>query len=232
MTAPTISVVIPTLNEEATIGACLGSIGHGAEVEVVVSDGGSTDRTLEIVSDGGRARLVQGRRGRGPQLRRGVAVTSAERLLLLHADCRLPAGWLAAVVQTLDDPATALACFRLATEPVDRSAGALRRAWLRLLDLRSLGLGLPYGDQGFALRRGIYERIGGVPDIPLMEDLAMARSCRRIGRIRRIPLVLRTSARRFVRHPVRSRLMTATFPLLFRAGVPPRVLSRWYGDVR
>lgn len=232
MVTPAISVVVPTLNEQGTIEGCLEGIGYRGKVEVVVSDGGSTDRTVEIVRADGLARLVEGPRGRGVQLRAGIAAATAGRLLLLHADCRLPSGWMPPLLEALEDPATALACFRLRTLPVADGGGGLRRAWLRLLDLRSLGLGLPYGDQGFALRRDVYDRIGGVPDIPLMEDLAMARACRRVGRIRRIPMEMTTSARRFARHPVRARLMTATFPLLFRVGVRPEVLSRWYGVVR
>jgi rSAM/selenodomain-associated transferase 2 len=229
---PVLSVVIPTLNEQGTIAACLASIGHENEVEVVVSDGGSSDQTRELVRESGRAVVVEGPPGRGSQLRRGVDVAASSRLLLLHADCRLPADWLGPVQEALDDPTTALACFRLITEPVADGAGPLQRAWLRLLDLRSHAPVLPYGDQGYAIRRDVYDRIGGVPDIPLMEDVVMARTCRRTGRIRRIPLPIRTSARRFASRPVRSRLITATFPMLFRAGFPPEVLARWYGESR
>jgi len=229
---PILSVVIPTLNEVGTIACCLGSIGADREVEVVVSDGGSTDGTVEAIRTSGRARLVDGPAGRGQQLRRGAEAAIAPRLLFLHADCRLPEGWLPAVVEALEDPRTALACFRLATEPTEAGASRLQRAWLRLLDLRSLAPALPYGDQGFAVRRAVYEEVGGFSAIPLMEDLVMARACRRLGRIVRIPLVVRTGARRFEHHPLRSRAMTATFPLLFRTGVPAERLARWYGVAR
>ena len=232
MSPPILTVVIPTLNEVGTIACCLDSIGADAAVEVVVSDGGSADGTLDAVRASGRARLLVGPAGRGQQLRRGAAAATAARLLFLHADCRLPRGWLPAVVEALEDPGTALAYFRLVTEPTDAGASRVRRAWLRLLDLRSLGLAMPYGDQGFAMRREVYEETGGFPAIPLMEDLVMARACRRLGRIRRIPLAVRTGSRRFDRHALRSRAMTATFPLLFRAGVPAERLARWYGVAR
>jgi len=229
---PILTVVIPTLNEVGTIARCFGSIGAEPGVEVVVSDGGSTDGTVDVVRANGRAHLLRGPAGRGQQLRRGAAAATAARLLFLHADCRLPRGWLPAVVEALADPGTALACFRLVTEPTDAGASRLGHAWLRLLDLRSLGLAMPYGDQGFAMRREVYEETGGFPAIPLMEDLVMARACRRLGRIRRIPLAVRTGSRRFDRHGLRSRAMTATFPLLFRAGVPAERLARWYGVPR
>ena len=229
---PSLSVVIPTLDEEETLPGALASIGDDPAVEVVVSDGGSRDGTLDLVSVEREVRVVRGDAGRGQQLNRGARAARAPRLLFLHADCRLPTGWLPAVMEALDDPAVALSCFRLHTEPATPGAGALRRRWLRLLDLRSrLGL-LPYGDQGHAVRREVFERLGGYPPIPLMEDLDFARAAARLGRIRTLPLEIRTTARRFERHPVRTRLMTATFPALFRMGVSPWTLARWYRNVR
>jgi hypothetical protein len=93
-------------------------------------------------------------------------------------------------------------------------------------------MALPYGDQGFAVRRETFDLVGGFPEIPLMEDLEFARRCRRVGAIRRLPLSMRTTGRRFERHPVRARVMTASFPLLYRCGVSPHTLARWYGAVR
>ena len=230
---PAVSVVIPTLNEADTIGECLASVGEDRGVEVVVTDGGSTDRTLEMLAGLRGVRIVRGAAGRGQQLNRGAAAARAPVLLFLHADCRLPAGWRAAIERELGDSRTVLACFRLRTESENGIPdSALRRLWLRLLDLRSWTPRLPYGDQGFALRRDTYERIGGFPEIPLMEDVVLARACRALGRICRVPLDMSTTARRFERHPVRTRLMTATFPWLFRFCVPPSKLADWYRNVR
>jgi len=215
-------VVIPALDEAERIGDCLRSIGDGA-AEIVVVDGGSKDGTVEIARRIDGVRVLSSPRGRGVQLHRGVEATTALRLLFLHADCRLPAGWAEAAGAALDDPAVSLACFRLHTEPSESGAGAVRQAWMRLLDLRSLGLGLPYGDQAYAVRREVYEAAGGFPAIPLMEDVAFARACRRLGRIRRLPLEVRTTGRRFERRPVRARLCI---------GVSPWTLARWYREVR
>ena len=229
---PELAVIIPTLDEERTIEACLESVGTVAGVEVVVSDGGSSDATTELAVRWG-ARVVAGPPGRGPQLNRGARSTQAEHLLFLHADCRLPEGWLGDLRTALASPETALACFRLHTEPVGGGeAPRLLRAWLRLLDLRSLGIGLPYGDQAFSVRREVFERVGGFPEIPLMEDRVFARACLRMGRLRRLRSVVTTGARRFQRHPIRSRLMTATFPMLFSLGISPDWLARLYGKVR
>lgn len=231
---PQVAVIVPTLNEEDTIAACLASVGRDPGVEIVVSDGGSRDRTVEVVRGAApAAEVVTGPPGRGSQLARGVAASHAPVVLLLHADCRLPTGWLEAVrgVARRDD--VALGYFTLHTEPpTGRGAGRLERFWYRLLDLRSFGLGLPYGDQGFVLRRETLAAVGGIPAIPLMEDLALARACRRRGQVVRLPLAIRTTARRFARHPVRARLCTVSFPLLFSLGVSPERLARWYGSGR
>lgn len=229
-----IAVVIPTLDEAAAIGRCLESLGSDPDLEVAVSDGGSRDGTQRMVAAfRPDALVIEQARGRGPQLNRGAAATSAPLLLFLHADCALPAGWAGAVRRVLADPGVAVGCFRLHTgPPPGAAAGRLRRTWWRLLDLRSFGLGLPYGDQAIFLRRGLFDQLGGFPEIPLMEDVALVRGCLRHGRLARVPLSVRTTARRFAVHPWRSRVATATFPLLFRLGVSPHRLARWYGAGR
>ncbi len=227
-------MVVPTLDEELVIGACLDAIGHPPGTALAVTDGGSADGTLAMVA---RLRpdaiVVRGAPGRGGQLRRGVGALAADAYLFLHADCRLPPGWHDAVVEALNDPAVALGCFRLHTEPPpDGRRDLPARAWWRLLDLRSRGLGLPYGDQAMFCRRDVLEAVGGFPAIPLMEDLELARRCLRVGRLARLPLEVRTTARRFARHPIRARACLLTFPMLYRLGVGPERLARWYGVVR
>ncbi|MEN8163782.1 MAG: TIGR04283 family arsenosugar biosynthesis glycosyltransferase [Acidobacteriota bacterium] len=231
METPRFAVVIPALDEAARIGACLQSI-EPVAAEVVVVDGGSSDDTVARASDFPGVRVLSCPPGRGGQLDFGARATSAARLLFLHADCRLPEGWSESAGRALDDPEVALTYFRLHTEPSDPASGRLARAWLRLIDLRSLGVGLPYGDQAHAVRREVFDEVGGFPAIPLMEDVAFARACRRLGRIQGLPSEVRTTGRRFERRPVMNRLCTATFPLLFRLGVSPWTLARWYREVR
>jgi glycosyltransferase involved in cell wall biosynthesis len=231
---PKLAVVIPTLNEEGTIPSCLQAVGRRLGVAVVVTDGGSTDATLAVVArEYPEARVVQGPPGRGGQLNRGAAALPAQAYIFVHADCRLPDGWRDAVSRALADPAVAIGCFRLHTEPPpDGNTSRLARTWWRLLDARSRGLALPYGDQAHFLRRDVLNAVGGVPEIPVMEDVELVRRCLRLGRLARLPLEVRTTARRFARSPVRARLCTATFPLLFRLGVSPERLARWYRNVR
>lgn len=227
-----LAVVIPALNEEHSIGECIASVGTNDGVELIVADGGSDDRTKEIAKGMG-ALVVIGALGRGPQLNLGAASTSAARLLFLHADCRLPEGWMSALSRVMDDQKVALACFRLRTLSSARSKpSALHRLWLRVFDLRSRGLGLPYGDQGFAVRRAVFEEAGRFPEIPLMEDVSFARACRRLGKVHHLPLEMRTTARRVEQMPLKTIMMLATFPTFFRLGVAPETLARWYGNSR
>ncbi len=163
---------------------------------------------------------------------RGAAEARGNVLLFLHADCRLPDGWRPAVLEALAAPGVAIGCFRLRTESPDGGAHDAARAWWRLLDLRGRGWGMPYGDQALFLRRDTLTAVGGVPDLPLMEDVELVRRCLRRGRLARLPLEVRTTPRRFARHPLRARLCTATFPTLYRLGVPAATLARWYGEVR
>jgi hypothetical protein len=135
------------------------------------------------------------------------------------------------VDQALADAGTVLSCFRLVTEPSE-TTGRLGRVWLRIIDLRSRGLRLPYGDQAFALRKETFHSLGGFPEIPLMEDLAFARTCRKAGKIRRLPAAVQTTSRRVEERPVTTHLMWMCFPWLFWAGVAPERLARWYGAVR
>ncbi len=232
MTSPEITVVVPTLNEERTLEACLRSIGGRPEIEVVVSDGESVDGTVRI-AEGLGAIVAVGESGRGPQLNRGAAVATAERLLFVHADCRLPARWYDEMMSALEDETTALACFRLHTEPaVGETGSVVSRVWLKTLDLRARGFRLPYGDQGFGVRRELFDRVGGFPDIPLMEDLEFARICKNLGGIKRLGLEMRTTARRTAGQPFRARAMWVAFPWLYRLGVSPETLAKWYGEIR
>lgn len=229
-----LAVIIPTLNEEGAIGACLDAIGEPPDTAVVMSDGGSTDATLDIVARRyPTVRIVEGPPGRGGQLDRAVTAVAARAYIFVHADCRLPEGWRRAVDEALVDPGVALGCFRLHTEPPPGGSWSRPvRLWWRLLDLRSRLPSLPYGDQALFVRGEVLERVGGVPRIALMEDVELVRRCVRHGRLARLPFEVRTTARRFAKRPLWARLCTATFPTLYRLGVSPDRLSRWYGAVR
>ena len=192
MRAP-ISVIVPTLNAEQRLSACLAALMEGLEAglirELIVSDGGSQDATRRVAEAWG-ATVLEGAASRGGQLRRGCGMARADWLLVLHADTVLAPGWSKAVGAQLAHPERA-AWFRLR---FDRGglAAALVARWA---NLRSR-FGLPYGDQGLLISAALYARVGGYQDVPLMEDVAMARALR--GKLVPLDADAVTSAEKYV----------------------------------
>jgi rSAM/selenodomain-associated transferase 2 len=228
-----ISVVIPTLNAEQGLTATLASLVPaavgGLVREVIVADGGSSDRTERIVEDAG-AILVRTASGRGRQLAAGAERARGNWLMFLHADTVLEPGWeqeVAAIIDRVDQgarPATA-AAFRFALDDV----GFKPRMLERLVDLRCLLFRMPYGDQGLLVPRRLYHGVGGYRPLPLMEDVDLVR---RIGR-RRIVLLRSkavTSAVRYRREGYLMRpLRNLACLVLFYLRVPAGVIARIYG---
>lgn len=183
-----ISIIIPTLNAEEHLPACLAALMEGLSAglirELIVTDGDSTDATCRI-ADAAGAVIATGPASRGGQLRRGVAQARGRWLLVLHADTQLEPGWAATVGEHLSNGQGASAYFRLAF----RARGVMPSWFAGWANLRSYVFGLPYGDQGLLVLRANYDRAGGYPDQPLMEDVALVRALPR-------PLVV-LSARAF-----------------------------------
>ncbi|MEX0339274.1 MAG: TIGR04283 family arsenosugar biosynthesis glycosyltransferase [Arenibacterium sp.] len=220
-----ISIVIPTLNAEETLAECLAALIEGLMAglirELIVSDGGSDDKTTLIADEAG-AVLMHGTPSRGGQLRRGAAAARGDWLLVLHADTILAPGWsdeVAAHIQNGRVPA----CFRLRF----RARGLAPRLVEGWANLRTRFCGLPYGDQGLLLPRRLYEAAGGYPDQPLMEDVALVRA------LTKRPVLLeseaRTSAARYhksgwVRRGARNLWTLARY----FAGADPALLDRQY----
>ncbi|MFN9693165.1 MAG: TIGR04283 family arsenosugar biosynthesis glycosyltransferase [Synechococcaceae cyanobacterium] len=223
---PGLAVVIPCLQEAQRLPRLLADLAAAADLvrELVVVDGGSSDATARIALLGG-ARLLRCAPGRGGQLALGVAATTAPWLLLLHADARLPQGWarwLSAAIRA--DPEAAWA-FRLAINARDPR--------LRLVEWavvwRSRWRQLPYGDQGLLLSRRLLNAAGGVPTLPLLEDLVLIQRLRRHAPIRLLPVALRVDGRRWRRLGVwRTALANAAIRRAWRRGVPAAELARRY----
>ncbi|MFT4717575.1 MAG: rSAM/selenodomain-associated transferase 2 [Paracoccaceae bacterium] len=176
MPAP-LSIIIPTLNAARTLSGAAAALFEGLETglihELIVSDGGSTDATLDIAKDLG-AVIVQGAAGRGGQLGRGAQVAKGKWLLFLHADTWLDQGWSDHVRTHIHEQEKA-ACFCLRF----RATGIAARIVAGWANLRTRVFNLPYGDQGLLISRDHYGQVGGFQDIALMEDVAMARALKR-----------------------------------------------------
>ncbi len=226
-----ISVVIPTLEEAARIGARLDELAVIEGIhEVIVADGGSRDGTAAIARARPAVRVLEAPRGRASQQNAGAAAATGDVLLFLHADVALPRDAAAHVAAALSGPRVVAGAFR--TWTVDDAGGSRLGPLLHLADVRSRYSGLPYGDQAIFVRAEAFRRVGGFPDQPLMEDLELSRRLRRIGRIRVVRASVRVSGRRFVARPILYTLAVNVFPALYSLGVPPRWLARLYGAPR
>ena len=223
LAAPYLSVVIPTLNEERHISAALDSAAS-VDAEILVSDGGSTDRTVERARAHG-ARIVTGPRGRADQQNRGAAEARGEVLLFLHADTRLPDNYVAHIFETLMNRRVVLGAFRFQT---DVATPAMR--WIAFgTNLRAALLQLPYGDQGLFMARRAFEAGGGFPQAPIAEDLYLVRRMARGGRIVLAPAAVVTSGRRWRQlGPLRTTLINTIIALGCLAGIAPSRLAPLY----
>ena len=219
-----ISVIVPALNEEQTIGALLGRL---PGIEVIVVDGGSTDRTVEVAGAHG-ALVCRSMRGRGAQMDAGARVASGHVLWFLHADSLPTPQAIEEIQHALADPDVAGGYFRLCFHGNSRGASFLNGLYPKLRYL-----GLVYGDSGFFVRREAYEAVGGFRPYPLFEDVDFYRRMRALGGLRRIDCVLVTSARRWEGRSFEATFARWTlFQLLYWCGVSPEVLGRRYSPIR
>jgi rSAM/selenodomain-associated transferase 2/rSAM/selenodomain-associated transferase 1 len=219
-----ISIIIPTLNEASNLAKTLASTSNAADVEVIVVDGGSTDKTIEVARSWGIEVLLS-TPGRARQMNTGAARASGDILLFLHADTRLPIEFDGHLRRILARSGVAAGAFRLR---VDSNLPGLR-ILEKLIDVRSRCLQFPYGDQGIFLRAELFWGMGGFPDMPIMEDFELVRRLRRRGRIVIAPVPILTSARRWEKlGMVRTTVINYAIPLAYYLGTSPSRLARWY----
>ncbi|MCK5194437.1 MAG: TIGR04283 family arsenosugar biosynthesis glycosyltransferase [Desulfobulbaceae bacterium] len=218
-----ISVIIPTLNEEKVLDTTLKHLKE-AEVEVIVSDGGSTDQTLLIARSRG-LHVISSPAGRSLQLNRGAKASNGDILLFLHADTLLPAGFTDHVIKTLETPGVAAGAFRLSVDD--------NRTIFRIIEaganLRSSLLQMPYGDQALFMKRKIFRKVGGFPSVPIMEDFSLVCTLRKQGRIQTLPEHVITSARRWISQgPIRTTLKNQCMVAGYLLGISSGCLARFY----
>jgi rSAM/selenodomain-associated transferase 2 len=225
-----ISVVIPTLDAGAMLARTLDELRSARERglvrEIIVSDGGSRDATLDLARRRG-CTLVEGQAGRGTQLASGAGLASSPWLLFLHADTCLSPDWTEAVQTFLGRPdaSARAAVFTFALDDPSSKARLLER----IVSARTRYVGLPYGDQGLLVSRELYAALGGFRPMPLMEDVDLISRIGR-GRIEMLGARAVTSASRYQRDGYARRMLRNGACLaLYFAGVSPRVIARLYG---
>ncbi|MHC4592832.1 MAG: TIGR04283 family arsenosugar biosynthesis glycosyltransferase [Planctomycetota bacterium] len=222
--APRISVIVPALNEAGNIEATLTAAERGRNVEIILVDGGSRDATAELARTRGVC-VISGPACRAVQMNLGSAAASGELLLFLHGDTRLPCRFDEHVRAVVADPSVSAGAFELSID-LD---GAGMRMHERMINARSRWGRMPYGDQALFLRADLFRRMGGFPEMPIMEDYEMVRRLRRQGRIALISAAVLTSGRRWERLGLLRTVFTNSLLVTaYRIGVSPRRLARWY----
>jgi rSAM/selenodomain-associated transferase 2 len=172
-----VSIIIPTLNEESCLADTLAAVRSQGPQEIIVVDGGSSDATCQIAA--GADRLLHGPRGRANQMNLGASQATGEVLLFLHADCGLEDRGLEEAERSLCKTGVAAGCFTMHV----RADGLFYR-WIEASATARVRLtGLVYGDQGLFVRRSLFQALGGFPRLLLMEDLFLSLRLRRQGRV-------------------------------------------------
>lgn len=218
-----IAVLIPVLNEAAIIGRLLQRLTAMDFAEIVVADGGSTDATVEIVRSFAAVKLVRTSRGRGNQINAAAGAAAQPLLLILHADTFLPDAAPNMIRESLSAPQIAAGCFRLS---FDRATPVLKLfAWCSRFETRFT----TFGDQGYFFTRAAFEKCGGAPCWPLLEDVALRQRLKRHGSFVKRPEYVTTSARRFEkRGAIRGQLRNCSIVLGFSLGIPIERLAAFY----
>jgi rSAM/selenodomain-associated transferase 2 len=196
--------------------------------EILVVDGGSSDRTRDACVSL-NVKVINSERGRARQMNCGARHASGEILLFLHADTRLPESALNDIGNALGDERCPGGRFDVELE----GSHWMLKIIGALINYRSRATKVGTGDQAIFVRRDVFERIGGYPDIPLMEDIALCRALKRLGRIACLRSRVVTSARRWESDGVWSTIVRMwTLKFLYLAGVSPARLIKFYADTR
>ena len=224
-----LSVIVPMLNEAASIVRTLEAIRAGApDAEIIVVDGGSSDGSVQLA----RSRcnvVITGSRGRARQMNAGAAKASGDALVFVHADTIVPTTFAHDIENAFDTSRIVGGRFDIRLDddhPLCVLIGFL-------ISLRSQISRTGTGDQAIFVRHAIFDQIGGFPDFPICEDLDFARRMKRLGPIACLRSKVTTSARRWRKGGIMHTVIRMwTIRALYLAGVSPTRLARMYSDVR
>lgn len=223
---PSLCIVVPVLNEARNLATHLLALQKFRQrgAHVVVVDGGSDDDTLAIAQSYADLAFIAPR-GRAAQMNAGAAACPADVLLFVHADTRLP--------NDADSLVAGAVCKRHAWGRFDVRIDSRRPALHLVADamnLRSRWTGIATGDQAIFVRHDLFRAVGGFPDLPLMEDIAISRMLLRHGPPACLRQRVMTSARRWEQHGVlRTILLMWRLRAAYFLGADPARLALQYG---
>ena len=220
-----VSVVIPIYRDDAELAGLLHSLKALSIDEIIVVDGERRARPPQFTADTAQTFIWHtAEHGRGAQIAAGISKAAQPNIWVLHADCRPAPRSLLEINALLENPKTSLACFPLAFRK--RSISLSIFALMSHIDSALT----TFGDQGFAFRKSDYESLDlTLFDYPLLEDVALRRALRRLGRVRKASIKLPTSARRFARLGVwRTQIRNIGILVRYWRGLSPKTLHAQY----
>jgi rSAM/selenodomain-associated transferase 2 len=224
---PALSIIMPVLDEAERIAAALTALAPFRQrgVELIVVDGGSRDRTVELsrpLAD----QVITAPRGRGAQMNAGAATAKGDVLLFLHADTALPADADGLLLDGLHNTVWQWGRFDVRIE----GRNPLLAVVAGFMNWRSLVTGIATGDQAMFATRAAFSAVGGFPDIPLMEDVALCKRLKRVSRPLCLAARVVTSGRHWEKRGVlRTILLMWRLRLAYFFGYEPAALARRYG---
>lgn len=224
----TISVIIPTLNEENTISKQIEQINKEDILEVIVADGKSYDNTLNIAKNL-KAKTITTPSFRSIQMNEASLLAKGEVLLFIHADTQLPKIVKKEILSILDQPKNIACAYSLGIESNKFSMRIIEL----LANLRSKIFQLPYGDQALFIKREQFIRSGGFSLLPIMEDYEYSSRIRKKGDIKTLSSFVKTSDRRWKKlGALKTTAINQLMILGFNLGVSGDKLANFYRKAR
>ncbi len=222
-----ISVIIPILNEEKILKKTLSRLQPELKNhELIIVDGGSTDGSIRIAEKYGK--VIKSTRGRAKQLNAGAAAATGEILIFLHADVWLEAGAFAAVEKTLSSGYVGGGFLQKIDGP-----NILYRIIEITANMRGRYLKVFYGDSGIFVKRTDFERIGGFPEVPIMEEMRFSKALRKLGKTKMVKQRIHISARRWEANGiVRTTIKNWFITFLYFLGFSLERLAKLYRNIR
>ena len=219
-----ISVIIPTLNEAATIKELLDHLKKlNGNLELIVVDAHSKDETVQLASS--LAKVIMSPRGRGVQMNIGARHSTGDVLWFIHADCFPHLKSVQAMQKALEDPQIVGGAFEYSLD----GEGWFFRLAEFMSNHKNHILKTFYGDMGIFVRREIFERMGGYREIPLMEDMDFCSRLKKEGKVVILPFRMLTSARRWLEEgKMKNVVRNWILQIAWKLGASPRMLAKWY----